>query len=426
MSAAAIPPLRTARPPVPVPALPGGWVPVPRRLLERVGPALSKVERAVVDLVLLRTIGDDEHGRSGRRSPRPSSPRSPVRRSPASTKRSDGFEETFKAIESQTAGRRKRYRLAVENFAEVEKPAPQKLTRKPPASEGLEAAPEPPQVVESANVNAPKPILEYGYSQTESAVVDPAGKAAVIELSQAVHRLKLRNRTFHPFSVSWRGIGEVLEITIAEAPPPNEWPPGYVDECRVFLEGFIPALHYASLIQEPVATVPESPFRKSYDFFKRRLRDPTEDGGKIDPKRILEIVEKRLMVVMINLSETDDPYLIFESLNFKGSPLEQADLVRNYFLMRFPVTDRNSVALAIEHRLFSFITKNWRGKPLVSHEVIVNLIAATTTRTGLRVQSQLDTGKYQKGIKVGKQEFAAIHLRPDTFHGEWNYAIMPR
>jgi transposase len=80
----------------------------------------------------------------------------------------------------------------------------------------------------------------------------------------------------------------------------------------------------------------------------------------------------------------------------------------------------------IEHRLFSFITKNWRGKPLVSHEVIVNLIAATTTKTGLRVQSQLDTGKYPKGIKVGRQEFAAIHLRRDTFHGEWNYAIMPR
>jgi hypothetical protein len=79
----------------------------------------------------------------------------------------------------------------------------------------------------------------------------------------------------------------------------------------------------------------------------------------------------------------------------------------------------------IEHRLFSFITKNWRGKPLVSHEVIVNLIAATT-RTGLRVQSQLDTGKYPKGIKVGKQEFAAIHLRLDNFHGEWNYTIMPR
>lgn len=80
----------------------------------------------------------------------------------------------------------------------------------------------------------------------------------------------------------------------------------------------------------------------------------------------------------------------------------------------------------IEHRLFSFITKNWRGKPLVSHEVIVNLIAATTTRAGLRVQSQLDTNKYPKGIKVGKREFATIHLRPAIFHGEWNYAILPR
>jgi hypothetical protein len=80
----------------------------------------------------------------------------------------------------------------------------------------------------------------------------------------------------------------------------------------------------------------------------------------------------------------------------------------------------------IEHRLFSFITQNWRGKPLISHEVIVNLIAATTTRTGLRVQSQLDTGKYPKGIKVGKQDFATIHLSPDDFHGNWNYSISPR
>jgi hypothetical protein len=66
------------------------------------------------------------------------------------------------------------------------------------------------------------------------------------------------------------------------------------------------------------------------------------------------------------------------------------------------------------------------GRPRVSHEVIVNLIAATTTRTGLRVQSRLDTSKYPKWIKVGKQEFAAIQLRPDTFHGEWNYTITPR
>ena len=100
---------------------------------------------------------------------------------------------------------------------------------------------------------------------------------------------------------------------------------------------------YASLIHEPVSSAPESQFRKSYDYFRRRLRETSDDGEKIDPERILEIIEKRLMVVMINLSETDDPYLIFESLNFKGSPLEQADLVRNYFLMRFPVTDQQGV-----------------------------------------------------------------------------------
>jgi transposase len=80
----------------------------------------------------------------------------------------------------------------------------------------------------------------------------------------------------------------------------------------------------------------------------------------------------------------------------------------------------------IEHRLFSFITQNWRGKPLVSHEVIVNLIAATTTKTGLRVNSRLDTGKYPKGVKVSKTDFAGINLRPDDFHGDWNYSIQPR
>ncbi len=80
----------------------------------------------------------------------------------------------------------------------------------------------------------------------------------------------------------------------------------------------------------------------------------------------------------------------------------------------------------IEHRLFSFITQNWRGKPLVSHEVIVNLIAATTTKTGLQVKSRLDTGKYPKGVKVSQADFTAIDLRPDSFHGDWNYSIQPR
>ena len=80
----------------------------------------------------------------------------------------------------------------------------------------------------------------------------------------------------------------------------------------------------------------------------------------------------------------------------------------------------------IEHRLFSAISQNWRGKPLVSHEVVVNLIGATTTRTGLRVRSELDTNQYPTGRIVSDQELEAIYLRKDSFHGEWNYSLLPR
>ena len=80
----------------------------------------------------------------------------------------------------------------------------------------------------------------------------------------------------------------------------------------------------------------------------------------------------------------------------------------------------------IEHRLFSFITQNWRGKPLISLEVIVNLIAATTTSTGLRVHSELDDRRYQSGIKVSDAELSRVNLRRAKFHGDWNYEIIPR
>jgi transposase len=80
----------------------------------------------------------------------------------------------------------------------------------------------------------------------------------------------------------------------------------------------------------------------------------------------------------------------------------------------------------IEHRLFSRITQNWRGKPLVSLEVIVSLIAATRTTTGLKVHSELDTRAYAKGVKVSDQEIAQLNLHRDQFHGEWNYEIHPR
>jgi len=80
----------------------------------------------------------------------------------------------------------------------------------------------------------------------------------------------------------------------------------------------------------------------------------------------------------------------------------------------------------IEHRLFSRITQNWRGKPLVSLEVIVSLIAATRTNTGLKVHSELDTRVYAKGVKVSDQEIAQLNIHRDQFHGEWNYEIHPR
>jgi len=80
----------------------------------------------------------------------------------------------------------------------------------------------------------------------------------------------------------------------------------------------------------------------------------------------------------------------------------------------------------IEHRLFSFISKNWRGQPLISLEVIVSLIAGTTTKKGLTVQARIDDRKYPAGTKVSDAELAEIQLSRDDFHGEWNYEIRPR
>jgi hypothetical protein len=80
----------------------------------------------------------------------------------------------------------------------------------------------------------------------------------------------------------------------------------------------------------------------------------------------------------------------------------------------------------IEHRLFSFISQNWRGRPLLSHETIVNLIASTTTRTGLEVKSALDTNEYPTKIKVSDEELGRLRLKRHTFHGEWNYTLSPQ
>jgi hypothetical protein len=80
----------------------------------------------------------------------------------------------------------------------------------------------------------------------------------------------------------------------------------------------------------------------------------------------------------------------------------------------------------IEHRLFSFITQNWRGRPLRTLQTVVSLIASTTTRTGLIVRAAIDTSSYETEIKVGDDELARLRLKPHAFHGEWNYTVSPR
>ena len=76
--------------------------------------------------------------------------------------------------------------------------------------------------------------------------------------------------------------------------------------------------------------------------------------------------------------------------------------------------------------MFSHISMNWRGKPLISHEVIVNLIGSTTTKNGLNIMVELDTNKYEKGIKITDEELQNINIIKNDFHGEWNYSIKPK
>jgi Rhodopirellula transposase DDE domain len=79
----------------------------------------------------------------------------------------------------------------------------------------------------------------------------------------------------------------------------------------------------------------------------------------------------------------------------------------------------------IEHRLFSYISRNWRGQPLVSLAVIINLIGATRTTAGLRVRCELDRGRYPKGRTISDEQLASLRLSPHRFHSDWNYTIHP-
>ncbi len=86
----------------------------------------------------------------------------------------------------------------------------------------------------------------------------------------------------------------------------------------------------------------------------------------------------------------------------------------------------HSILIRGEHRLFCRITQTWRGRPLTDHATIIDLIAATSTKTGLKVESALDTRIYEKGIRVTKAEMERLDIRGDAFHPEWNYSVVPQ
>ena len=126
----------------------------------------------------------------------------------------------------------------------------------------------------------------------------------------------------------------------------------------------------------------------------------------------------------------------FNYIEFRKGKLDYSLLYFNYGEQKFADETGLTVAVShlppgtskwnkIEHRLFSYITKNWRGKPLVSYKVAVNLIARTKTNTGLKVNCELDSKEYLTGKKVSKKEMQTINIAKHDFHGEWNYQISP-
>ena len=162
-----------------------------------------------------------------------------------------------------------------------------------------------------------------------------------------------------------------------------------------------------ALVEPVTRGDPESPLRKKelVGDFKNGGRE-WRPHGQPEKVRVHDFQDKTLGKWKLSLQGLAD------------------DLGLKLFVCHFP--PGTSKWNKIEHRMFSFITQNWRGKPLVSHQAIVNLIAGTTTRTGLIVEAALDTNHYDTKIKVSKAELANVRLAPHKFHGEWNYTISPR
>ncbi len=180
------------------------------------------------------------------------------------------LEGPLKAIESQAGGRGKRYRLALEHFGDVQAPAPRKLKRKPPQSEGFERIADPETTPQSAErpalepnlqaADSPTPaqtqlVLEYGdRSPGEPITIEPGSRSVPIEFPQPEQRLTVRNRTAHRFLVETRATGHGMELSLAEVPTAlSAWSAEYLNECREFLSEFIPVLHAAPREEDVLA-----------------------------------------------------------------------------------------------------------------------------------------------------------------------------
>lgn len=150
---------------------------------------------------------------------------------------------------------------------------------------------------------------------------------------------------------------------------------------------------------------------KAYQYLRQKIKEGDSDGNSIDVSKLLETIERKLIIVNINLSETEDPYLIFESLNAKGSPLTQADLVRNYFLMRFPVTAQETVYqdlwLPMQRRLGDNLTEFMRHYLMrTGEEVLKDDVYSQLKR---RVQSTSEEGV--KSILEEMHRISGYYLR---------------
>jgi hypothetical protein len=256
LSAAAAPLARRVFAPraaAPIPAIAGGWVPIPRVLLERVGPSLSKVERAIVDLVLLRTLADDENGRPDSAIVTESEFADYAGATVDGVHRAlVRLERALCIIESEPEGRRKRYRLALENADCVPAPRCRRIARKPPQPEAevrmveacapAAAEPESPARAEIVEMPAPK-IAADPPAPDEPIVIGPAGGEAEIAVPTEVRSITFRNDSPIAVAITSARSGSTLEIAMGEASRESALPPREdVEESRAFLLEFVPML----------------------------------------------------------------------------------------------------------------------------------------------------------------------------------------